>query len=42
MWVPIGLAEPGTPLEIDTDDGDRRGTTAVLPFIDPKKKVPAA
>ena len=25
-----------------TDDGEREGTTAALPFIDPKKKVPAA
>ena len=42
VWVPIGLAEPGTRLDVETDDGDRAGTTAALPFIDPQKKVPAA
>jgi glycine cleavage system aminomethyltransferase T len=42
VWVPIELAEPGTTLELDTDVGDRRGTTAVIPFVDPNKKVPAA
>jgi hypothetical protein len=29
-------------LELDTDVGDRRGTTAVIPFVDPNKRVPAA
>jgi glycine cleavage system aminomethyltransferase T len=42
VWVPIELAGPGTTLELDTDVGDRRGTTAVIPFIDPNKRVPAA
>ena len=42
VWVPIELAEPGTRLDIETDDGTRVGTTATLPFIDPNKKVPAA
>ena len=42
VWVPIGLAAPGTRLEVDTDDGTRGGTTSALPFIDPQKKVPAA
>ena len=36
------LAEPGTRLDVETDDGTRVGTTATLPFIDPNKKVPAA
>ena len=36
------LAEPGTRLDVETDDGEREGTTAALPFIDPQKKVPAA
>jgi hypothetical protein len=40
--VPIGLAAPGTRLDVDTDDGVRVGTTVTLPFIDPQKKVPAA
>jgi hypothetical protein len=30
------------PLDVETDDGQRRGTTAPIPFVDPKKKVPAA
>jgi glycine cleavage system aminomethyltransferase T len=42
VWVPIELADPGTTLELDTDVGDRRGTTASIPFIDPNKRVPAA
>jgi glycine cleavage system aminomethyltransferase T len=42
VWVPIGLAEPGNRLDIDADDGSRTGTTASVPFIDPKKKVPSA
>ena len=42
VWVPIALAEPGNRLEIHADDGERTGTTATIPFIDPKKKVPAA
>ena len=42
VWVPIGLAGPGNRLEIAADDGERTGSTASLPFIDPQKKVPAA
>jgi glycine cleavage system aminomethyltransferase T len=42
VWVPIALGEPGTRLDVETDDGTRAGTTAGLPFIDPQKKVPAA
>ena len=29
-------------LDVAADDGEREGTTAALPFIDPQKKVPAA
>ena len=42
VWVPIELAEPGTTLDLDTDVGNRRGTTAAIPFVDPNKQVPAA
>jgi glycine cleavage system aminomethyltransferase T len=43
VWVPIELAEPGTELELELPDGSSRGaTTASLPFIDPKKRKPAA
>lgn len=42
VWVPITLAEPGTSLELVTEDGDELdATVAALPFVDPEKKVPA-
>jgi glycine cleavage system aminomethyltransferase T len=42
VWVPIGLAAPGNRLDVEADDGERTGTTAAVPFIDPQKKVPTA
>jgi glycine cleavage system aminomethyltransferase T len=43
VWVPIELADPGTPLEVVTERGDHiDGVTALIPFVDPKKEVPAA
>ena len=42
VWVPIDLAEAGTRLDIEADDGLKQGATAQIPFIDPRKKVPAA
>ena len=39
-WVPIELAAPGTPLELDSPDGPVQATTAPLPFLDPKKEIP--
>ncbi len=41
-WVPIDLAAPGTELEVDSEHGPLRVTTATIPFIDPKKEIPAA
>jgi aminomethyltransferase len=42
-WVPIGLASPGTKLEVMSEHGDTLSvTTAEIPFVDPKKEVPAA
>jgi len=38
--VPIRLAEPGNRLDVETDDGERAGSTAAIPFIDPRKKGP--
>ncbi len=39
--LPIGLIEPGTPLDIEAPDGRRwAARTAALPFLDPKKDVP--
>jgi aminomethyltransferase len=40
-WVPIGLAEPGTPLDVDSEHGPLSVTTAAIPFVDPRKEVPA-
>jgi glycine cleavage system aminomethyltransferase T len=41
-WVPIELAKPGTAIEVETEHGDTlRVTTAEIPFVDPKKEVPA-
>jgi glycine cleavage system aminomethyltransferase T len=43
VWVPIELAEPGNELELELPGGSRRAaTTAALPFVDPKKRKPAA
>jgi glycine cleavage system aminomethyltransferase T len=39
-WVPIRLAEPGTPLELISPDGPVPATVASLPFWDPNKDVP--
>jgi glycine cleavage system aminomethyltransferase T len=42
VWVPIALAEPGTALDVETEDGDRLvGRTSALPFVDPRKERPA-
>jgi glycine cleavage system aminomethyltransferase T len=42
VWVPIGLADPGNKLEIHAEDGSTyAGTTAAIPFVDPKKEKPA-
>ncbi len=43
VWVPIDLAEPGTRLDIEAEDGQHHiGTTAAIPFVDPRKEKPAA
>jgi aminomethyltransferase len=42
VWVPIELAQPGHPLEIEWQGGERiPAQTASLPFLDPQKKVPS-
>ena len=41
-WVPIELSEPGTSLDVESEQGHLQVTTAAIPFIDPKKEVPAA
>jgi aminomethyltransferase len=42
VWVPIELAEPGTPLTVESQHGTLEGTTAAIPFFDPRKEIPAA
>jgi glycine cleavage system aminomethyltransferase T len=39
-WVPIGLAEPGTKVEVISPDGPVPAVTAALPFLDPSKEIP--
>ncbi|MEX0834256.1 MAG: glycine cleavage T C-terminal barrel domain-containing protein [Actinomycetota bacterium] len=41
VWVPVELSEPGNKLEIESENGSLTGTTAAIPFVDPKKEVPA-
>jgi len=43
VWVPIELAEPGTQLDVETEEGDHLvARTATIPFVDPRKERPAA
>ncbi len=42
VWVPIGLAAPGTRLEIAGGRRLAHGHDRAIPFIDPQKKVPAS
>ncbi len=43
VWVPAELAGPGNDLEIEWKNGVRTpAKTATIPFIDPRKSVPAA
>jgi len=39
--VPIEHASPGTRLEIDSPEGALMATVAPIPFLDPKKEIPA-
>ncbi|HYG72798.1 MAG TPA: glycine cleavage T C-terminal barrel domain-containing protein [Actinomycetota bacterium] len=39
-WVPIALADHGTPLELVSPDGPVPATVVPLPFWDPNKDVP--
>lgn len=42
MWVPIELAEPGTRVEVVTENGEElTAVAATIPFVDPRKEVPA-
>jgi aminomethyltransferase len=42
VWLPSGLAQPGTPLQVESADGRLvDATSAAIPFLDPGKTVPA-
>ncbi len=41
-WVPIGLADAGTEARVETPDGVETATVRDLPFLDPRKRIPAA
>jgi aminomethyltransferase len=41
VWVPIELSAPGNKLDIESEHGRIEGTTAAIPFFDPKKEIPA-
>ncbi len=42
VWVPVELSEPGNRLDVESEHGTLTGVTAAIPFVDPKKQVPAA
>jgi aminomethyltransferase len=41
-WVPIGLAEEGTTLNVIVADGSVPAAVERLPFVDPEKRTPKA
>jgi aminomethyltransferase len=41
VWLPIEMAGPGTRIEIESPDGPLSATVTDLPFLDPKKEIPA-
>jgi aminomethyltransferase len=41
VWVPIDKAKPGTRIEIESPTGAVGATVTPLPFLDPKKEIPA-
>jgi glycine cleavage system aminomethyltransferase T len=41
VWVPIELAGSGTTLDVESEKGPLTGSTAAIPFVDPRKEAPA-
>jgi aminomethyltransferase len=41
VWVPIEQAGPGTRIEIDSPEGVMTASVTPIPFLDPKKDIPA-
>jgi glycine cleavage system aminomethyltransferase T len=42
VWLPVELSEPGTELDVESEQGALTGRTAAIPFVDPRKEIPAA
>jgi aminomethyltransferase len=42
VWVPVELSQPGTELDVESEQGALTGRTAAIPFVDPRKEIPAA
>ncbi len=42
VWVPVQLSQPGTELDVESEQGALTGRTAAIPFVDPRKEIPAA
>jgi glycine cleavage system aminomethyltransferase T len=40
-WVPIEHDAAGTRVEIDSPEGTMKATVTAIPFLDPKKEIPA-
>jgi glycine cleavage system aminomethyltransferase T len=41
-WVPMSRSDIGNQLDLENGGDGRRATIAALPFLDPKKEIPAA
>ena len=41
VWTPIELSAPGTRIDVESEWGTMSGTTAAIPFVDPRKERPA-
>ena len=42
VWIPVELAAPGTELRVEMPEGSTAARTASIPFLDPRKRIPAA
>jgi aminomethyltransferase len=42
VWLPTGLAVPGTEVVVETEWGARAGTVVEMPFVDPGKQIPVS
>ena len=42
VWVPVEIAGPGRDLRVEMPEGSAGARTASIPFLDPRKRIPAA